>query len=685
MKLARRIAWLIVIPGLMFGLAGCGNDDNGGGHHSSGTSLSGDLTSNLTIAGSPYDVNGDVTVPAGSNISIDPGVEVRVQGNYSFTVKGKLSAEGTETSMIHFTSGRANPNRGDWKGIWLWDADDASVMRYVRVSYAGRYNLIQDTSRVFDPDLGIGIIDTVLHRGAVTIRDCSPTIERCIIELGGYDGIHVVGTSEPDIEYNTIAQNAFNGIRIEPDWPSFWNTGDGLGHATIRNNIIVENDDAGIRLPENQALYNNGLIPTTEYNDIWNNVSPDYVPPSYRLHPNTDVSRDIHVNPIFVDMEGGDYDLHPCSKAVDKGAPEDPNDPDGTRADVGALPLYQGEYDLSKTLSGDKLNLGNHTYHVTCDVVVPAGETMTIQPGARLLFDGPYSLTVRGTINAVGTAQNRIVFTSGQEAPKRGDWSQIVLDNASNDSRLEQVLIEYASMERLSKPDPDTLGALSLIGCSASLRNVTIREAYYTGLFLFNGSNPVVRNVEIDGAGVDGIMVSLNSNPTLSRIKVHRAQAYGIHVSQNSSPDISNALIYDTDVVGVVVEDNSSPTFDHITVYGKVLESGVSGGYASQGVRVSRFCAPAFSNSIIAEYVNLGVGSEVSSNITLQRVNIFTNYEGADQIPQTSGTIQNSEPVDGVTVFVDPSGGNFRVQSGAAQGAADDDTDLGAYGGSNPL
>ena len=464
----------------------------------------------------------------------------------------------------------------------------------------------------------------------------------------------------------------------------------------IRSNIVVHNDDAGIRLPEGVALLNAGMIPTMEYNDIWNNVSPPYVPPSFRSHPRVDVSRDIHVNPVFIDMEAGDYSLHPCSGVVDQAAPTDAPDPDGTRSDIGALPLYQGVYDLSKTLSGDKLTLGNHTYHVTCDVIVSAGDTLTIDPGAQIVFDGPYSITVRGQIKAIGTASQPILFTSGMEDPKRGDWHQIILDGSTPDSRLEYVSIEYGSMERLSKSHPDTLGVLSLIGASPAIRHVTIRESFYTALYCYNGSSPSIDYLEINGTGLDGINCNLNSSPVIKHAVLHNIQGYGIHTLHNSAPQVSNTLIYDTDVVGIVIEDNSSPQFNHITIDGRALTRETSAGFANRGIRASRYCAPMIENSIIANYASVGVLSEVSSTVSLNFDNLFTAFvvdsTQADSLitvrpgpVESSGNVIQTSPVQGTTVFMDPESGDYRVKSGAAKNAASDEGDLGAYGGSNPL
>jgi hypothetical protein len=54
-------------------------------------------------------------------------------------------------------------------------------------------------------------------------------------------------------------------------------------------------------------------------------------------------------------------------------------------------------------------------YIVTGNVVIPAGKTLTIEPGVIVKFAGYYSLKVNGTLRALGSPTNRIVFTSGAD------------------------------------------------------------------------------------------------------------------------------------------------------------------------------------------------------------------------------------------------------------------------------
>ncbi|MEX0585953.1 MAG: fibronectin type III domain-containing protein, partial [Pirellulales bacterium] len=77
---------------------------------------------------------------------------------------------------------------------------------------------------------------------------------------------------------------------------------------------------------------------------------------------------------------------------------------------------------VAGTLSGAQLNW-NGVVHVTGNVTVPDGQTLTVAPGTLVLIDGApdnrpnlvtngITITVNGTMNAIGTAAQPISFTS---------------------------------------------------------------------------------------------------------------------------------------------------------------------------------------------------------------------------------------------------------------------------------
>lgn len=63
----------------------------------------GNVSGTWTTAGSPYHVTGNITVPSGQTLSIDPGVIVKFDSALGMTVNGILLANGNETDSILFT------------------------------------------------------------------------------------------------------------------------------------------------------------------------------------------------------------------------------------------------------------------------------------------------------------------------------------------------------------------------------------------------------------------------------------------------------------------------------------------------------------------------------------------------------------------------------------------------------
>ncbi len=652
---------VLMALGLMIG---CDDDDDGGTSGPSGTPINGDLTGTLGTGGSPYLLNGDAVVPDGQSLTIEPGVIIRAIDGYSITVNGLLDARGTEDALIRFTSAESPKQKGDWGGIYFVEADGNSVMEYCWVSYANKYDIVDDTTRAYD-DLGNPSIDRVLYRGAITAYNCSPTISRCIVDNAGYDGIHIVGDASPVVQFNTLALNAFNGMRIEPDWLVDQSV---YGYPMIHNNIIVQNEDAGIRAPSLYDAYmdNAWIGDNFSYNDIYNNKSPNYLP----LKLGELVSNDVHLDPMFVDISNEDYTLHPCSGALDKGTPvaSYSTDPDGTLPDMGVFPHYQAENELAHTLIGDRLHLTTdfEYYLVTCDVEVAEGTTLTIDPGVTILFAEPFSFVIKGEIQASGTASQPILFSSYSEEPTRLDWNNILFDGASNNSVMEHVIVEYASVDDVA--EPYYIGAISIAGCSPTLRNIEVRMCYNTAIFCDDGASPLLENININNVGMYGIYCAKNSGPHIQGVEISTVQGYGIYCWRNSSPQINNVLIHNVNVSGIVLEQACSPTISNVTVYQPY----------NNGIRIKGNSMPIVTNSIFAEYGEYGAKAEISS---LGSFDYVCLYSATGE--ETVGNISLANLFEADPRFTDPENGDFHLTSSSPlKNAGSDGTDIGAFGGS---
>ena len=120
---------------------------------SNGTHVSGTISTNTTwtLSGSPYVVDGNVTVSSAATLTVNPGVVVKFNGSLrELRVEGKLTAIGTASQPIVFTSiqddsvggdsngdgGASSPAAGQWYRIAI-NAGTASRLSYATVRYGG--------------------------------------------------------------------------------------------------------------------------------------------------------------------------------------------------------------------------------------------------------------------------------------------------------------------------------------------------------------------------------------------------------------------------------------------------------------------------------------------------------------------------------------------------------------------
>lgn len=98
----------------------------------------GNVQGNWTAANSPYIIQGNITVPFGQSLNIEPNVNVVFEGLYNISVYGILDAEGSANQPIIF---RAQDTTGwyldslpigGWQGIYFNSAPpiDSSILSY---------------------------------------------------------------------------------------------------------------------------------------------------------------------------------------------------------------------------------------------------------------------------------------------------------------------------------------------------------------------------------------------------------------------------------------------------------------------------------------------------------------------------------------------------------------------------
>ncbi|MBT7615748.1 MAG: T9SS type A sorting domain-containing protein, partial [Calditrichaeota bacterium] len=188
--------------------------------------------------------------------------------------------------------------------------------------------------------------EMAFHNGrSILIQECEllhssifrnvEEIEVIYSELEG--AMAVQGNDECTIKGNIIS----GGMKYESG-------NEFLSGLTVDNNTIVDADTAGLWIREanwfttnNNIFYNNqsGILVETCHRDYTSNFNCSFMNTDGHylglIHGNFDFISD----PMFVNPEGGDFNLTPESPCIDAGNPASRLDPDGTCADVGALPF----------------------------------------------------------------------------------------------------------------------------------------------------------------------------------------------------------------------------------------------------------------------------------------------------------------------------------------------------------
>ena len=99
---------------------------------------------NWTLAGSPYCIEGTVRV---SLLTVEPGVEIFVDGAFAIEILTSMTAIGTEASPIRFSArSPAAPDNQRWKGLKFADVPPGSHLSYAIVEYANASGLTLSNS-----------------------------------------------------------------------------------------------------------------------------------------------------------------------------------------------------------------------------------------------------------------------------------------------------------------------------------------------------------------------------------------------------------------------------------------------------------------------------------------------------------------------------------------------------------
>lgn len=343
----------------------------------------GTITSTATWPGYVYVLEGSLISNPGASGSwtLQAGTTLKMPSAASITVSGgSLLALGNGTSPVVFTSNTASPVAGTWRGLVVGSAQP-SELRYTRIEGGGQGGY---TSLEIHSDSAIleAVSVGVRANRGILLASTDANVTGCLVEPGPAIGIWVAGGS-PVIDGCTIAGSpTARGLSISSS------TGLTVVDSTIQHGLEIATADPAMLMSGNTFVdYPVGL--------------------GFRLAAEN-VSQVLASNTV--------QGLTPSASVIGVVA--------GTMSSSATWP--------------------NLIYDVGGNTTFAGGPTgvWTLEAGAQLRVANALINVSTGSLHAMGTATDRVVFTSDLQPAVAGRWRGLSLDSSGQPSELHDVRIE---------------------------------------------------------------------------------------------------------------------------------------------------------------------------------------------------------------------------------------------------
>jgi hypothetical protein len=294
-------------------------------------------------------------------------------------------------------------------------------------------------------------------------------------------------------------------------------------------------------------------------------------------------------------------------------------------------------------VTGTESWVNTNYYVLRGTVFVQEGATLNIQAGTRVLGEagslGTLVVMQGGRLNAVGTREQPIVFTSDQ-APgtrNRGDWGGIILngraplnvpggenegeadtgiyggrDENDNSGTLRYVRVEFAGT--LYSPDNELNGiALQGVGRGTTIDHVQVHMNRDDAIEFFGGT-----------ADIKYAVASNAADDSFDWTFGWRGRAQFIAMHQRGD-DADRGIEADNNEFGNNLEPRSNPLIYNVTLCGDPFD----GAESTVATTLRRGTALTLRNFLITGSKSQGLTMETSNQDTLGQVNNGTTQIGA--------------------------------------------------------
>ena len=588
--------------------------------------VSGYISENTTWTNNyTYVVDGTIIVQQGVKLQIDQGVIVKCTQGTEIIVNGTLSVSGTESDKVVFTSYKDSAYGGSgvtgsydyWIGITVYSTGEFSgdnvKIRYAGVDYStySRHCAIDVEGKL---NLTNSEVSNSKNNGIYLNTSFDAEIKNNDIISNQGTGIYinnkgVDANNTMDIENNTISRNRGRGVYIYQT---------GTGNAVIKGNTVSGNEGSGIYVDifgtGNFSVQNNNLLNNSE-SGVYVNLGG-------------------LSSSIFTGIAGNTYEGNTMSGVACNG--------------VG----------IGGSITVD-LTLSNAVYCLSY-AQVPKGKTLTVQSGTIIKSSSKgSSIEVYGKLNAMGTKDSPIVFTSYKDSAYGGSgvtgsydyWIGITVystgEFSGDNVKIRYAGVDYSTYSRHCAIDVE--GKLNLT-------NSEVSNSKNNGIYLNTSFDAEIKNNDIisnQGTGIyiNNKGVDANNTMDIENNTISRNRGRGVYIYQTGTGNavIKGNTVSGNEGSGIYVDIFGTGNFS--VQNNNLLNNSESGVYVNLGGLSSSIFTGIAGNTYEGNTMSgvacngVGIGGSITVDLTLSNAVYCLSYA---QVPKgktltvQSGTIIKS-------------------------------------------
>jgi RHS repeat-associated protein len=268
---------------------------------------------------------------------------------------------------------------------------------------------------------------------------------------------------------------------------------------------------------------------------------------------------------------------------------------------------------------------------------IQAGVTVKVEPGVKLTVVG---MTIKGTLEVNGSAEEPVVFTGAKEESK-GEWQSIRFEPGSGASVIDNAELKYGGAGTPA-------ATIYVNGSSPTIKNSTIHHSLQRAIYTPDGGAPEISNNVLYANSI-GIEYLADGTET-GEINIHgnsvEGGTHGIYVHLSGSGSIpgktlgSNTITKTTtapltykgpDLPGNVTGNTLSGNTPNLIVIGGTVASsatwndgGVPVKFESEGATVASGATLTITKGLLLRNPNLTVKGTLNVEGTAEKPVVFT-------------------------------------------------------------